>query len=89
MHFGDTFNENSNRIQGSNHPEALSSKAAQVRNLQFCFGKEGLDVRARVNAVQEAPNRRRATNPDVLRRISYDGFPQKIADFLGGKIREK
>ena len=46
MHLGDTFNENSNRIQGSNHPEALSSKAAQVRNLQFCLGKEGLDVPA-------------------------------------------
>ena len=77
MHLGDTFNENSNRIQGSNHPEALSSKAAQVRNLQFCFGQRRVG-RARLSecysggAESKARDESRCAAPDLVRRLSAE-----------------
>ena len=81
----DTFNENSNRIQGSNHPQA-SSQGSQLCNLQFSLGKEAFWCWAGLSECysgaggSKPQDESRCAPPDPR----DEGFLQKIVDFLGG-----
>ena len=90
----DTFNENSNHIQGSNHPQASPPRVLSCAICNFVWAKKRFEEGGGSWALSECYSGGGGSKPQDESRSAPpdprdDGFLQKIVDFLGGKIRGK